>query len=169
MSIMIPLHSHKFRVVPLGRSDFAEAFMSNVANAEVDLVNRVFRVQVRQSRDTITLSAVDDAVRNKWIPELQLDIGSNSFSDGKLIRFVYEPRLNEEVREPVKHSLRFDYSCGDVAMHVIEWAFTSFVMERMETPEGAPKTRRPARTVEDSEVVTPEVAMARLDAENAKL
>ena len=167
MSFMIPLHSHKFRVVPLGRADFAEAFMANVANAEIDLVNRVFRVQVRQSRDTITLSAVDDAVRNKWIPELHLDIGSNSFSDGKLIRFVYEPRLNEEAREPVKHSLRFDYSCGDVAMHNIEWAFTSFVMERMEAapPESKPRTRWPK---DDAPVETPAEALARIEAEKDK-
>lgn len=166
MTLMLPLHSHKFMVLPLGREDFAEAFMQNVASAEIDLANRVFRVQVRQSRDTITLSAVNYAVRNQWIPELHLDVGSNTFSDGKLIRFLFEPQVGDKSRAPVTHSLRFDYANGDVALHHIEWAFTEFVMERIETPEGASAsraTRSPA--YDEATILTPEQAVAAMEAE----
>ncbi len=164
MSIMMPLAAYRFRVVPLGREDFAEAFMSNVANAEIDLVNKVFRVQVRQTQESITLSAVDDAVKNRWIPELQLDTGGD-FANGKMIRFVHEPCLNEDPRPPVTHSLRFDYANSDIAMHIIEWAFTEFRMERMDTGS-QPHASQPKS--DDVKVETPAEALARLDAEKAK-
>ncbi len=167
MSLMMPLQAYRFRVVPLGREDFAEAFMSNVANAEIDLVNKVFRVQVRQTRETITLSAVDDAVKNRWIPELQLDTGGGDFTVGKMIRFIYDPGMNEKPRPQVSHSLRFDYGNSDVAMHVIEWAFTEFRMEKMDTPPG-PQPRASQPKSADVHVETPAEALARIDAEKTK-
>src|SRR5690606_35799515 len=125
MSLMMPLQSYKFQVVPLGREDFAKVFAANVATAEIDLANKVFRVQVRQTCEMITLSAIESAVNSHWIPELHLDTG-RGFEAGKLIRFIHDPRLNEAPRQSVKHSLRFDYADAGVAMHNIEWAFTVF-------------------------------------------
>lgn len=165
MPVMMPIQAYRFRVVPLGREDFAEAFMANVANAEIDLVNRVFRVQVRHTRESITLSAVDYAIKNCWIPELHIDAGAG-FENGKMIRFIHDPRLNDKPRPNVTHSLRFDYSDTDVAMHNIEWAFTEFKMEAMDTPPG-PQPRAPKPKEDGMDVMTPEEAMAMVDAERA--
>lgn len=157
--MMMPIQAYKFKVVPIGREDMAAAFAANVASAEIDLVNKVFRVMVRQTRETITLSAVDSAVKNRWIPELHLDTGNgNDFE--KLIRFDYVPS-NEHQRHPVSHILRFDYANSGAAMHVIEWAFTSFSMEKMEA-EPRP-CAKPSRSSGGDNLPTPEEAMAKLD------
>lgn len=163
--MMMPLQAYKFRVVPLGREDMADAFAQNVASAEIDLVNKVFRVMVRQTRETITLSAVDDAVKNRWIPELHLDTGNGQEFE-KLIRFIYEPSLNHKhQRQQVSHILRFDYANSDVAMHVIEWAFTAFTMEKMDAPPGPQPRAKPSRSSGGDDVLTPEEAIAKIDAE----
>lgn len=161
MALMMPLQAYKFRVVPLGREDFADAFMANVVAAEIDLANKIFRVQVRQTCEMITLFAIENVINSRWIPELQLDTGTGF---KKLIRFVHEPPLNETPRPAVKHSLRFDYSDSGVATHNIEWAFTVLKMEAMEAQQEAPPPAKPKGDM-NLATMTPQEAMTKLESE----
>lgn len=134
MKLHTPVPAFKFSVVPnYSQGEIAEIFTRSVRSANIDFINKTLTVRIMFSTDEGHTDAINEVISKGWLPSLHFE------NDTKVFMFTGQlPPV-----QPI-HSLEFDYSNSDVAMHVVIWNFSEFKISTFKDFEAREETLQPA-------------------------